>query len=258
LLVYCIFDARNPENGIQHVTGESARPEYDLRKCIAYDAIEYRGTYGQLSKAWLAEEPLPFVLNVDVEEPSDAHESGSAGGSSGVRADPSVGAVAKPKRPDYLRPRKPDGTIITTSLGGASKIKQSAAIALGVILDHIAETRAHEHGLVTFDVDIITIADDSATPDDWRWYVYGAFAVWLLFVHLIAFYLVGIGVWVRVRARFSNCQVSVATQCSRLPDVSVTTVEGLRSELRARGLRTTGLRIDLERRLAAALSESEQ
>jgi len=28
LLVYCIFDARNPETGLQHVTGGSARGEY--------------------------------------------------------------------------------------------------------------------------------------------------------------------------------------------------------------------------------------
>ena len=51
LLVFCIFDVRNPENGMEHITGDSSRAEYDLRKCIAYDAIEYRGTYGQLSNA---------------------------------------------------------------------------------------------------------------------------------------------------------------------------------------------------------------
>ena len=77
-------------------------------------------------------------------------------------------------------------------------------------------------------------------------------------MHFIALYFVGGRLWVHVRARFAHCHVSVATQCSRLPDVAFTNVEGLRNELRARGLRTTGLRSELERRLSAAMSESEQ
>jgi hypothetical protein len=84
------------------------------------------------------------------------------------------------------------------------------------------------------DVDVFTLADDPASPNDWLWYVYLAIATWLLIVHVIAFYFVGGRIWSRVRARFANSRVSVAVQCSRLPDVLVTTVEGLRSELRAR------------------------
>ena len=122
----------------------------------------------------------------------------------------------------------------------------------------IVDAQAYSDSLVRVDVDVFTFADDPATPNDWLWYVYLAIATWLLIVHVIAFYFVGGRIWSRVRARFANSRVSVAVQCSRLPDVSVTTVEGLRSELRARGLRTTGLRSDLERRLAAALLESEQ
>ena len=83
-------------------------------------------------------------------------------------------------------------------------------------------------------------------------------AVYLLLLHLIVFYIIGGKVWVRVRARFAVSRSDAATQCSRLPDIAFTTVEGLRSELRARGLRTTGLRADLEHRLAASLAESEQ
>ena len=150
-----------------------------------------------------------------------------------------------------------ESPIITTS-GVALTMKQSAALMLSVIMDRKVETQAYSDGLVRVDVDVFTFAGDLAAPSDWLWYVYIAVATWLLLVHIIAFYFVGGRIWSRVRARFANSRVSVAVQCYRLPDISITTVEGLRSELRARGLRTTGLRKDLEMRLAAAMSESEQ
>ena len=52
LLVFCVFDTQNPETRLQQVTGNSPQAEYNLRKCIAYDAIEYKGNCGMLLEAW--------------------------------------------------------------------------------------------------------------------------------------------------------------------------------------------------------------
>ena len=83
-------------------------------------------------------------------------------------------------------------------------------------------------------------------------------AIYLIALHLIAAYFLGGKLIVRARAHFAVRTSEAATQRSRLPEVRATTVEGLRSELRSRGLRTTGLRIELEHRLLAWQAESEQ
>ena len=257
MLVYCIFEVKNPDSREEHVTGESAQVEYDLRKCIAYDAIEYRGTYGQLSTAWLNEQPPPPLVDVDLAELAEEGGAGGASGASSARAPAPRGSVAVVKKEGYLRPCNADQSPIVTTSGAALTIKRSAALMLSVIMDRIIDAHAHSD-VVRVDVDVFTFADDPAVPNDWLWYFYIAIATWLLFMHIIAFYFVGGRIWSRVRARFANSHVSVAVQCYRLPDIPSTTVEGLRSELRARGLRTTGLRKDLEMPLAAVMSESEQ
>jgi len=163
-------------------------------------------------------------------------------------------------RPDYERPRNPDGIAIDTGSAAAISIKCSAALALGVFLDNIRTTHAHDGALVSIDVDLSEIAlmTDRGLTQDWTWLLYGALAVYLVLLHVIAMYFAGGGLWMRVRARFVISRSNVATQCSRLPDITFTTVEGLRSELRACGLKKRGLRAELEQRLSLALAESEQ
>ena len=82
-------------------------------------------------------------------------------------------------------------------------------------------------------------------------------AVYLIVLRIIAAYFLGGKLVVRVRAHFAVRTSEAATQRSRLPDASATAVEGIRSELRSRGLRTTGLRADLERRLVAWQADTE-
>jgi hypothetical protein len=167
--------------------------------------------------------------------------------------------MKKPVRLDYQRPRNPNGTAIDTSSAAALYTKRTAALALAVFLEHISETHAYDGALVNVDVDlgVITLHDNWAPPYDWKWVTFGLTVAYLLLIHLIAFYFIGGRIWFRVRARFTVSRCDVATQCTRLPDFSVTTVDGLRSELRARGVRNTGLRADLEARLAAAIASSE-
>jgi hypothetical protein len=62
----------------------------------------------------------------------------------------------------------------------------------------------------------------------------------------------------RVRAFFRTEHCDAAVQCMLLPSASSMTVEGLRSELRAYGLRSSGLRADLERRWTGFAEEAEQ
>ena len=66
-------------------------------------------------------------------------------------------------------------------------------------------------------------------------------AIYLIALHLIVAYFLGMKLVVRMRAWLVVPTREAATQRSRLPEVPATTVEGLRSELRSRGLRTTGL-----------------
>ena len=127
---------------MEHVTGESPREEYDLRKCIAHDAIEYRGTYGQLSTAWTHEQPLPAVVDVDLEELAEDSGAGSVSGTSGVRVPTPRRSVAKEKGPGYLRPCNPDKSPINTGNGVALTIKRSAAIMLSVLMDRIVDAQA--------------------------------------------------------------------------------------------------------------------
>ena len=112
MLVYCVFDAMNPETHLDHITGDSLRPECDLRKCIAYDAIEFRGTFGQLTRAWESQKPLPTILDVEVapeRAASDEEVVSDIGEGSGARGSASGRIMKRPARPDYLRPRNPDG-----------------------------------------------------------------------------------------------------------------------------------------------------
>ena len=64
LLVYCIFEAQNPETKLQHVTGANLPSEYNLRECIAYDAIEYktRALMSSLLKRGRDKRSLQFPL----------------------------------------------------------------------------------------------------------------------------------------------------------------------------------------------------
>jgi hypothetical protein len=242
LLVYCIFDVKNPNNGLEHITGSSDREEYNLRKCIAYDAIEFRGTYGQINEAWTNTMPLPDVIDVD--EESSVVPRGSVGAASS-----SSHPASRQKRMASLRPTDSNRLRIDTNSGVAMAIKKSAALMLSTILGHITETRAASDGLVKFGINVVANAGHLTTPNDWLWFLFYAFVVWLIIVHAIAFYFVCSRWCCRVRARISNSDVAV--QVTLLPDVSSTTVVGLRRELRFRGLRATGLRSDLERRLAA-------
>ena len=63
LLVCCIFEAQNPVNGLQHITGVSLPSEYSLRKCMSYDAIEYKGTFEQLTLSWEMQEEPPASVS---------------------------------------------------------------------------------------------------------------------------------------------------------------------------------------------------
>jgi hypothetical protein len=249
-LVYCIFDVKNPDNGLEHITGACDRAEYDLRKCIAYDAIEYRGTYGQLNEAWTKALPLPDVIDVD-EEPT-ATPRGSVGAASG-----SSGPAPKRKRVPSLRPTDRNKQRIDTNSGVALTIKKSAALMLCAILEHIAETHAASDSLVTFDIDVVVRTNDLTTPSDWPWFLFYALMVWLFIVHAIALYFLFSRACCRVRARAVSSCASVSVQVTLLPDVTNLTVVGLRRELRNRGLRATGLRSDLECRLAADLAEAD-
>jgi hypothetical protein len=249
LLVFCIFDVQNPDNGLEHVTGTSDRAEFDLRKCIALDAIEYRGTYGQLNEAWTNALLLPDVIDVD-EEPT-ATPRGSVG-AAGV----SMGPALKKKRTFGLRPTDRNKQRIDTNSGVALTIKKSAALMLCAILDHIAETHAASDGLVTYDIDVVISTNNLTAPNDWPWLLFYVLAVWLFIVHAIALYFLFGRACRRVRACIAVPCASVSIQVTLLPDVADLTVAGLRRELRNRGLRANGLRSDLESRLAAALAES--
>jgi hypothetical protein len=156
-----------------------------------------------------------------------------------------------------LRPTDRNKQRIDTNTGVALAIKKSAALMLSTILEHIAETHAANDSLVRIDIDVVARTDNLTTPNDWLWFLFYAFVVWLVVVHAIAFYFIFSRTCCRVRARIANSGVEASVQVTLLPDVSSTTVIGLRKELRNRGLRVNGLRSDLERRLAADLAQTD-
>jgi len=59
LLILNVFDAEDPETGDRHVSGSSEPDEYALRKCIAYHAIECRGSFERLVESRSREEDPP-------------------------------------------------------------------------------------------------------------------------------------------------------------------------------------------------------
>ena len=114
--------------------------------------------------------------------------------------------------------------------------------------------------MVNLDIDlgIIPYNDDWFPKYDWGGLLFMLMAIYLIVLHLIVAYFLGRKLVVRMRAWLVVPTSEAATQLPRLPEVPATAVEGLLSELRSRGLRTTGLRAELEHRLLAWQAESEQ
>ena len=220
---------------------------------------------GSLIEAWTEGKPLPHVppgtgvvpRRAATASESEAEEDTAAAASSSASRRT---IMKKPARADYERPRNPNGTAINTETPAAIAIKRSAALALGVFLDNIRTTHAYDSALVNIDVDLgaVAITADWTPTEDWSWLLYVAVLAYIVVLHTIVLYFVGGGIWTRVRARFTIRRRNAATQCTLLPDITLTTVEGLRSELRSRGLKTTGLRAELEVRLSQAVVESDQ
>ena len=88
-------------------------------------------------------------------------------------------------------------------------------------------------------------------PKDDSYLLFVALAAYLVLVHVMLLYFVGSRLAVRVRAWVSRWPIAAdaATRCMLVASIDATTVDGLRAELRSHGLRTAGLRTDLETRL---------
>ena len=139
-------------------------------------------------------------------------------------------------------------------------MKQIADMALLVFLDQIARSRAYNSALVSIDVDMSAATYnhyfDLPLDDVWSWF--DVFMLYVVLLHIVVLWCLGGRVRTRVRAFFRVEHRDAASQCMLLPDASALTVESLRHELRAQGMRATGLRIDLVRRWSAFVAEVEQ
>jgi len=166
----------------------------------------------------------------------------------------------RPARPDYVRPRRPDGASVDTDSFAGQAVKCSAVTALLVFLDQIANSRAYDTALVSIDVDMsaATYRHYFDLPFDNAWSWFDIFLLYVLLLHVVILWFLGGRVRARVRAYFRIEYRDAASQCMLLPDTHTLTVEGLRHELRAQGMRATGLRVDLERRWAAFAAAAEQ
>jgi hypothetical protein len=78
------------------------------------------------------------------------------------------------------------------------------------------------------------------------------FVLYIVAAHGLLLWRVSSGICRRIAAAFRSRHVDASVQCLLLPDAADLTVVALRRELRSRGLRTTGLRRDLEGRLREA------
>ena len=153
---------------------------------------------------------------------------------------------------------------------GGIDIKKAAILAFTVVCNKITSTHAAGE-LVTgghFMKDIIHLADAVFDVDltyyyimyeDWLQYLG---AIYLTVLHFVIFYYVvkRVGRWLSECMRTTVRPVlpespplysDVAVQVELAPVVEGMTVDGLKLECRALGLRTSGLRADLEARVRA-------
>ena len=166
--------------------------------------------------------------------------------------------LKRPARPLYVRPRYANGAPIDTREKGGPDVKQAAAAALVLLLEHIAMTRAHDPAADTdiyIDYSPANDGDDTYTYGDLFFFV---FVLYVLVAHGLLLWRVSSGLCLRVLNTSRRRHVNASVQCLLLPDAADLTVVALRRELRSRGLRTTGLRRDLEGRLQEAAAAAEQ
>jgi hypothetical protein len=258
LLIMKIFDAWNPEIGLSYVTGDHP-DEFNLRKCIAYDAIEWRGPMGTLVEAWRLNLALPALPAEVVAPMSVAPSEGSA--SEGEEPASSSAAarrvLKRPARPLYVRPKYANGALIDTREKGGPDVKQAAAAALVLLLEHIAKTRASD--IVTVDGPRYdSLAHDGDDDNVYYDLLFYLFVLYVFVIHGALLWRVSSGLCRRIAAAFSSRHVNASVQCLLLPDAADLTVVALRRELRSRGLRTTGLRRDLEGRLQESAAAAEK
>ena len=88
--------------------------------------------------------------------------------------------------------------------GGARAVKRSAAIAITAFVCQIVASHG-EQSLVSVDIDlgVLPFNDDWLPTYDWGWLLFALIVIYLIALHLVAFYFLGGKIIVRVRARFA-------------------------------------------------------
>ena len=218
------------------ITGDSNVDEYNLRKCITYDLVEYEGDFSVLLESWTKGEKEPEGISDEEDEPAQ-------------RA--------------YVRPKMKDGTSINTMSKGAVSIKKAAAVAVAGLIDRIALAHALPDDLppaiygggggLDAATSMMASVGRSIAETDWSWQEL-AWAVYLVLLHIALAYTLLQRWGPHISCRRRRAVANVGSQANTLPNVLALTVEGLRAEAKNLGLRTNGRRTELEHRVAKELS----
>jgi len=230
-----IFAQLNADSGAFDVTGDSNQDEYNLRKYLTDDLVEFEGDFSLLLEAWTKGEKEPEGVREEEDEPA--------------------------KRP-YTHPKMQSGAAFDTMSKGAISIKKAAAIAVAALIDRIAMAHAFPDdlspaiyggggGLYAATSMVASIGKGIAeNSSDWQAI---AWAAWIILLHIaLAFVL-----WQRFGPRWTcrrrRASIDAAVQVNTLPNVATLTVDGLRHEAKCLGLRSNGLRAELELRVGNEL-----
>jgi hypothetical protein len=230
-----IFSQLNPDSGLADITGEADPDEYNLRKCITYDLVEFEGDFSRLLESWTRGGKEPEGVRDEEDEPA--------------------------KRP-YVRPKKKDGTPIDTMSKGAVAIKMAAAVAVARLLDRIALAHAYPDNLVPilyggggglYAATSMAVSAGRTIVDDDQGWLGMLFAVWIIFLHLLLAAMLWQRFGPRIACRRRRQVMDVGVQVNVLPNPKDMTVEGMKREAKNMGLRTSGLRAALEDRMNVEL-----
>ena len=267
-----LFGVRNPHTGFGQITGDSDADEYALRKCILYDLVEFRGDMAHLATAWEQGEREPPTA--DTAEPGSATVSGAPGG----------GGEAPAKLP-YKRPTLRNGSAVDTMSPGGIDVKKAAITFWLTVMTAIQNTAAFDDkAMVVYGLkqDITRLSTDLFGMD------FGDFVDWIPLLALLYLIFIHVWIlwdvisWTSTKVRALRARAlsflgrgvqsaplpapaaapsatgspgstghrrSVAVQVELAPAVGGMTVDGLKLECEYYGLRTNGLRAELERRV---------
>ena len=121
-----IFAVTNPETGLGGITGDSPADEYNLRKCIVYDLLEFRGDLAKLDEAWAkgekeqSEPASPTMSGAGGSEETVLGHTRTAGGKTMFAS----GVSAEEGKLPYTRPKLTNGDPINTVSTGAIGVKK--------------------------------------------------------------------------------------------------------------------------------------